>query len=161
MSWCCETLAKYPGFIPHVTWGPLLIGEKHTSTRETWDKKFCNQLIGSNLGINCKGNVKLIFFLELIIIACDCFKLINVIIAFISQILKTTEIQKRSQFGMNMKDVTKKSILKVPVSIKARFKRHFVSYALMVSKALVLYIKNYCDPVFCRSTRFKCIGWTS
>ena len=57
LSWCCETLAKYPGFIPHVTWGPLLIGEKHTSTRETWDKKYCNQLIGSNLGINCKGNV--------------------------------------------------------------------------------------------------------
>ena len=61
LSWCCETLAKYPGFIPHVTWGPLLIGEKHTSTRETWDKKYCNQLIGSNRGINCKGNVKLKF----------------------------------------------------------------------------------------------------
>ena len=129
LSWCCETLAKYPGFIPHVTWGPLLIGEKHTSTRETWDKKYCNQLIGSNLGINCKGNVKLNFFswIDYYVKACDCIKLINVIIAFISQILKTTEIQKRSQFGMNMKDVTKKSILKVPVSIKAGFKRNLMS----------------------------------
>ena len=51
----------------------------------------------------------------------------NVIIAFISQILKATEIQKRSPFGMNMKGVTKKSILKVPVSIRAGSKRSFIS----------------------------------
>lgn len=50
-------MKAYPDFFPHKTWGSL-IGDRNRYTREEWDEKECNELVGGSKGENCIGNTK-------------------------------------------------------------------------------------------------------
>ena len=51
LSWCCNVLKTYEDFVPWVTWGSL----RDQETRNTWNTKNCNHLVGGSEKSQCSG----------------------------------------------------------------------------------------------------------
>ena len=58
VEWCCNIVRNYEDFVPGITWGSF--GDK--KTRNTWENKNCNDLVGGSEKSNCLG--KLIYVVD-------------------------------------------------------------------------------------------------
>ena len=53
LKWCCNIVRNYEDFVPHKTWGSLV----DENTRNTWENKNCNDLVGGSAKSNCIGKL--------------------------------------------------------------------------------------------------------